>query len=100
MQQCFLAARGDLPLNVFFRPDKDSDRSEIVVELGRLFGAANAAAANLGAYRATIQRGDNVLARIEVPKHNWFGRWRWQSAPRPIDVSPAELVAAGLISTL
>lgn len=97
VQQCFMVARGDAPLTVFFRPDRDSDRVEVVVELGRLFGAANAAAASLGAYRATILRGDTVLARIEVPKHNWFGRWRWQSAPRPIGVNPTELVAAGLI---
>lgn len=96
-QQCFVAMRPEAPFTVFFRPDKDSARVEVVVELGRIFGAANAAAASIGGYRATISRGDSVLAQVDVPKHNWFGRWRWQSAPRPIAVSPAELIAVGLL---
>src|SRR5262245_34653157 len=57
VQRCTRVMRPDSPLTVFFRPDRDSDRVEVVIELGRLWGEANAQAANLGSYTATFYRG-------------------------------------------
>ena len=55
------------------------------------------APANLGAYTAEIWDTDELLATIEVPSHPWYARWRWQSAPRPVRVTPQELIAASLV---
>lgn len=97
VQRCIRADHLDSPLSVFFRPDRNSDRVEIVVELGRMWGKANAAAQHLGAYRAVIRKGSRVLATVNVPKHWWFARWRWQSAPRPVIAKPADLIKAKLL---
>jgi hypothetical protein len=96
-QRCIRTDVPGSPLSVFFRPDRESDRVEIVVELGRLWGEANAAAAHLGAYRAVIRKGGRELATVEVPRHWWFARWRWQSEPRPVIRKPADLIAAKLL---
>ncbi len=97
VQRCI---RGDHPgsaLSVFFRPDRGSDRVEVVFELGRMWGAANVAAAHLGPYRAIISKGERTLATIDVPNHWWFSRWRWCSAPRPVIHEVSDLVKARLI---
>ena len=52
---------------------------------------------HLDAYVVEIERGGKAVARVEVPKHYWFSRWRWQSAPRPIIAKPRDLIAAGLL---
>jgi hypothetical protein len=80
-QACIRTDVVGCPLAVFFRPDRNSDRAEVVFELGKCFSATPA---NLGAYSVTIHRGTSVLATIDVPAHYWFSRWRWQSAVRPI----------------
>src|SRR6185436_15976829 len=55
-------------------------------------------AANLPAYTATITRRDGTTATVEAPSgHYWFGRWRWQSAPRPVRRTYAQLAAQNLI---
>jgi hypothetical protein len=80
-QSCIRCDHPDLPLSVFFRPDRSSGRVEVVFELGRLF---NASADDMPPYTATIFRGSQLIATIEVPVHYWSSRWRWQSAPRPL----------------
>ncbi len=93
-QRCLRADVAGLPMTVFFRPDVSGDRVEVVFELGRLF---NAAPANLGAYSASIYRGNTLLATVDVPAHYWFSRWRWQSAPRPVVGNIDILIAQGLL---
>jgi hypothetical protein len=80
-QGCVRAKSAGCPITVFFRPDRNSERFEVVFELGAMFSESPA---HLGAYTATILRGENVVATIDVPKHYWHSRWRWQSAARPI----------------
>jgi hypothetical protein len=93
-QRCIRADVTGLPMTVFFRPDLNSDRVEVVFEVGRLF---NAAPANLGAYSAAIYRDSQLLATVSVPAHYWFSRWRWQSAPRPVVANIDSLIAQGLL---
>ncbi|TAL04114.1 MAG: hypothetical protein EPO08_02375 [Rhodospirillaceae bacterium] len=81
IQRCVRTTRSDCPLIVYFRPDRDSERIEVVFELGRIW---NTQPAHLDAYSVTITLGDEQHAAIEVPKHFWFSRWRWQSEPRPV----------------
>jgi hypothetical protein len=93
-QRCTRADVPGLPMTVFFRPDLNSDRVEVVFELGRLF---NAAPANLGAYAVAIYRDTQLLATVSVPVHYWFSRWRWQSAPRPVVANIDTLISQGLL---
>ncbi len=93
-QRCVRSEVPNFPLTVYFRPDRNSDRVEVVFELGRVFQAVPA---NLGAYSVTITRGEQVLTRIDVPAHYWFSRWRWQSSPRPIVGDVAKLVEQNMI---
>lgn len=97
VQRCIRTDHPDSALSVFFRPDRDSDRIEIVVELGRMWGKANENAKHLGAYRAVIRKGSREVATVNVPRHWWFSRWRWQSAPRPIIVKGEDLIKAKLV---
>jgi hypothetical protein len=96
-QSCLRATDPRLPLTVYFRPDVDTDRVEVVFEAGRVWDGSPA---NLGAYRVEITRGEKRLAVIEVPQHFWFSRWRWQSAARPIVAQVAVLHQRGLIPPL
>lgn len=93
-QRCIRSEVANFPLTVFFRPDRTSDRVEVVFELGRVFSQAPA---NLGTYNVVISRGSQVLTRIDVPEHYWFARWRWQSAPRPVIADFKELMRFGLL---
>jgi hypothetical protein len=93
-QRCVRSEVANFPLTVFFRPDRTSDRVEVVFELGRVFQAVPA---NLGAYSVTISRGTQTLARVDVPAHYWFSRWRWQSSPRPIVADVAKLVEQNML---
>lgn len=97
VQRCIRVMRSDLPLTVFFRPDRGSARAEVVFELGRLWGDVNAAAANLPAYHVKITRKERVLAEIDVPRHWWFSAWRWQSAWRPIIRTADYLTSVGAL---
>jgi hypothetical protein len=97
VQRCIMIALPDLPLSVFMRPDRGSDRVEVVFELGRLWRGPPR---HLGPYEAEILRGGTSLARIEVPQHYWFSRWRWQSARRPVIADVAGLIATGLLPPL
>lgn len=97
VQRCIRATIADVPLTVFFRRDRGDDRVEVVFELGRAWGAANAVARHLGAYTATIKAGVDTLAVVNVPQHWWFARWRWQSKPRAVRKTAADLVTARLL---
>ena len=95
-QHCIRAVNPALPdFTVFFRPDAAGDREEVVFEFGRCHG--NPVSSTLGAYSAVITRDGETLATIEVPKHYYYSRWRWQSAARPVTVTVAELLAAKLV---
>jgi hypothetical protein len=96
-QNSLRARQSRFPLTVYFRPDQDSERLEVVFELGRLWGGA---AENLGPYSAEIQKGGKTLARAEVPRHLWFSRWRWQSNERPVKADIDGLRNRGLIPPL
>lgn len=93
-QRCIRCEKSDLPLTVFFRPDRDSERVEVVFELGRVFSTTPA---HLGAYTAVIWKGAQKLATVSVPEHYWFARWRWQSSPRPVVADVAKLASDNLI---
>lgn len=93
-QNCFCATNPQLPMTVHFRPDADTDRLEVVFEVGRLWGGPGM---NLGPYRVEITRGERRLAAVEVSRHFWFSRWRWQSAARPVTAKIAALHQRGLI---
>jgi len=99
VQRCFRAPRQDdvAPgLTVWFRPDADGGRREVIVELGVPL-VAGLTPANLGAYEAEIWDGDELVATVPVPSHPWYARWRWQSAPRPVRVSRETLLASGKV---
>lgn len=97
-QTCTRVDHPDLPLTVFFRPDRDGGRLEVVFELGRLFTEAEPR--NLGPYKARVRVGATLVALIDVPAHYWFSRWRWQSALRPVRVKPAALMASWAVPRL
>ncbi len=94
VQRCVRTELPNFPLSVFFRPDRNSSRVEVVFELGRVFSQTPI---NLGAYAVVISRGSQVLARVDVPEHYWLARWRWQSAPRPVIANVKELMGYGLL---
>src|SRR5690349_21571627 len=91
VQDCFRVNHPQLPLSIFIRPDRGSDRLEVVFELGRVWITTDPQ--NLPQYQAKISRGPATLATIDVPAHYWFSRWRWQSAPRPLRVTPEQVMA-------
>ncbi len=93
-QSCTRVMRSDCPVVVFFRPDRGSDRIEVVFELGRLWKSEPA---HLEAYSVKILHNGGELAKIDVPRHLWFSRWRWQSAPRPVVGNVADLMARNLL---
>jgi hypothetical protein len=93
-QGCVRCELPGSPLTVFFRPDRTSDRAEVVFELGRVHSGTPA---HLGAYTVTISRGITVLTTVDVPAHYWHSRWRWQSAPRPIVGSVPTLISQNLL---
>jgi hypothetical protein len=92
-QRCIRVMRHDTALTVYFRPDVALDRLEVVVELGRcwLTGTDLKAAHITEPYTCEIRRGDTTIATVKVPVHWWWSRWRWQSAPRPVVRSAAQL---------
>ena len=94
-QHCTRVLHPELPLTVFFRPDASGDRVEVVVELGRMWSGTPAHIVD--PYSVEIFRGDRSLAKIDVPYHWWWARWRWQSSARPVVRKAAALVSRGLV---
>lgn len=91
------AVHAGFPLTVHFRRDRESDRMEVVFELGKIWDGR---AANLASYRAEVWRGESLISAVEVPRHFWFSRWRWQSAPRPVYARMDDLRQRGLLPPL
>ncbi len=91
-QRCIRVDLPGFPLSVFFRPDRDGQRVEVVFELGRLWSGAPA---HFGAYSAAIFQGSQLLATVSAPSHVWSARWRWQSAPRPVVGNVQSLIQSG-----
>jgi hypothetical protein len=93
---CILTTNPLLPgFRVYFRSDADGSRDEVVFEYGDPW--ATGTPADLGAYTVTITKNGATLASVSVPAHYWMARWRWQSAPRPVTATIAQLVAAKLL---
>lgn len=91
-QHCRLVRIG--AWTVFFRPDANGTRDEVVVEYGGWPTPAGATPSHiLTPFTATISRDGTVLAMVSVPKQFWMTRWRWQSAARPIVRKAADLYA-------
>ena len=74
---------------IYFRPEADGSRHEIVFEYGTLWGTF----ANKGAYTVTINGWGSAPIVVSVPQHWWRGRWRWQSAVRPFTANASDLLA-------
>jgi hypothetical protein len=98
-QRCFVVQADEW--TVFFRPDADGSRDEIVVERGllRLVPGQNPTHI-LEPYGATILKDGRRIAELSVPRHWWLARWRWQSAPRPVKRSLRDLIAMKAICPL
>ena len=99
-QRCFLQCQDEV-WSVFFRPDDDGNRDEIVVEYGVWPLPPDMTAAHvMEPFAAVISKDEEVVATINVPHQYWMTRWRWQSAPRPIVRNLADLVAMKAILPL
>ncbi|HVZ70658.1 MAG TPA: hypothetical protein VG891_14435, partial [Rhizomicrobium sp.] len=79
--------------SVFFRPDRNSNRLEVVTLYG---DPQNDSPHTHGPYTFEIFVGERSVQKTEVPYHFWLARWRWQSSPRPRVRKPSELIAAKL----
>ena len=91
-QRCFMQRSG--PWTVFFRPDTDGNRDEVVVEYGIWPVPQGIVPVHIQQpFSVRIGRGDIVLATVQVPAQYWMTRWRWQSAPRPLRRTTADLKA-------
>lgn len=80
-------SRADCAFVVWFGTDTAgpmTGRNEFIVELGKMFGAANTACANVPAYTATYYNNGLKIHQEQVPYHFWFSRWRWPRMDRPI----------------
>lgn len=87
----------EFPMTVYFRPDVGSDRIEVVVEWGRIFGDANKYARHSDPYTLTIKKDGNIVHEQNIAKHYWLSRWRYQSSPRPIIRNLADLKASNSV---
>ena len=94
-QRCFKTSIPELAMTVFFRPDAEGERQEVVFERGYVWLAGTEA--DIGSYRAVIWQGVDQVASVDVPHHYLFSRWRWQSEPRSIVCEIEDLHAARLI---
>jgi hypothetical protein len=96
VQRCIAVTCATLPgFLVQFRPDADGKRDEVVFEYGLIWSAPEPRV--LPDYTATISRDGQTLATQNVRQHKVYLRWRWQSAPRPVRRTAAELIEAGLL---
>jgi hypothetical protein len=86
-QRCRMVVKDNW--RVFFRPDADGSRDEVVVEYGNPF--VGPVKHLTTPYVATIAKQGVALYSVTVPCHWWGGRWRWQSAPRPVVREPGTL---------
>ena len=94
-QRCIKVGNVALPdFLLHIRPDVSGKREEVVFELGKLRSTAGIIMSN---FTATIKCGAETL-HIETIKDQWYrSRWRWQSEPRPVRKTIAELMDANLL---
>ena len=79
---------------VHVRPDVAGDREEVVFELGRVRSDASIIMSD---FTVTVMRDIEPLCQMTIQDQWYRSRWRWQSAPRPVRHTIAELIAANLI---
>ena len=81
----------------YFRVNADGTCAHTVFEYGDPWVTVQPA--NLGAYTAVINNtpGQVAVETISVPVHYWFSRWRWPQSPYPVTVTPATLIASGML---
>jgi len=82
-------------VTVFIRPDVGTSRLEVVFELAACFRPSERI--NMTAYTAVIFRGATQITTFNIPRHFFWSRWRYQSSPRPVRKTLAQLVAAKLL---
>lgn len=99
VQRNIRCTHAELPdVVAWYRPDVAGGREEWVFELGPAFASPQA---NMAAYTVTITCANGDTVDLEAPSgHYWFGRWRWQSAPRPVRRTYATLAAQNLVPHL
>lgn len=85
-----------IPLTVWFRPDSNTSRIEAVVEWGDLRAPATTKPYTI-AYTFKLYVNNALVNTTVVPAHWWGSRWRYQSAPRPVIFTPAQIVAAKIL---
>ena len=91
-----MATNAGLPnFTVFFRRNTDGTCEHTVFEYGN--PRVTVQPINLNAYTATISKAGVVLHTENVPNHFWLARWRWPQSPYPVTVTPAALIASGLL---
>ena len=83
-----------IPLRVFFRPDRNSPRTEVVFEWGDAFKSGGS---ELPAYDVHIRKGTTELATVHVPNQYWLTRWRWQSEQRKVIRTASDLIKEKLV---
>jgi hypothetical protein len=94
IEQNVLVSDAAIPLRVFFRPDRNSPRTEVVFEWGDAFKATSS---ELPAYDVRILKAGAELAAVHVPKQYWLTRWRWQSEPRKVIRTASDLLKEKLV---
>jgi len=82
-----------IPMTIFFRPDSTSSRVEVVFEWGNVFSPPPTTAT----YKAEIFVNGELIHTVDVAKHYWLTRWRYQSEARPVLNSVSELRTSKLI---
>jgi hypothetical protein len=100
VQDCITVSRADCPLTVMFRSDANDSRREVVFELSNARASppnATARPDDLGSYSVIIKNQGTEVASIQVPKHFYYSRWRWQSAARPVVATVSNLISSGLL---
>ena len=93
-QKSLMASLAGCPFTVFFRPDLNGKRDEVVVELGKIWSWSSRPTHIMTPYTLRVTKNNALLFTQTVPYHWWWSRWRWQSAPRPVVATASELIAS------
>ena len=91
-QKSLMTTLPNCPFTVFFRPDLNGKRDEVVVELGKMWSGRPAHI--MTPCTLTVTKNGALLFTQTVPYHWWWSRWRWQSAPRPVVTKASDLIAS------
>ncbi len=75
---------------VIFRPESDRSRFEAQFEWGNIFSPV---LPDLGPISAEIFNNGTKIGDARSAKHFWGSTWFWESAPRPVIRSVAQLVS-------